>query len=58
MISEQEMKLERVIASLQNELYSFRDEMVSLKNDMVWKVEQLTATNSELAEMKGKVKLL
>ena len=61
-ISEQQMKLERVIASLQNELHSLRDEMVSLKNVMVLKVEQVTcqlaATNSELADMKGKVKLL
>ena len=62
MISEQQMKLERVIASLQNELHSLRDEMVSLKNVMVLKVErmtcQLAATNSELGNMKGKVKLL
>ncbi|XP_067033556.1 uncharacterized protein [Acropora muricata] len=59
---EQQMKLERVIASLQNELHSLRDEMVSLKNVMVLKVEQVTcqlaATNSELANMKEREKKL
>ncbi|XP_074635708.1 uncharacterized protein LOC141894063 [Acropora palmata] len=59
---EQQMKLERVIASLQNELHSLRDEMVSLKNVMVLKVEQVTcqlaATNTELADMKEREKKL
>ena len=58
-ISEQDMKLERVITFLQNELSNLRDEIDGLKNVMLGKVDemtsQLTASNAELAKMKGRV---
>ena len=62
LISEREVKLEKVVYSLQNDVGNIRDSMESLKSIVVDKVEemkcQLTAQSAELADMKGRMSIV